>query len=210
MTLQPDRSPPFGARLLALCASAAAVVLGIPGCNVTAGPKPEPVPPRVVVVEAQKRTLPVVVNPIGTTRALEDVTIRARVKGFLNEKHFKDGGLVEPGQLLLVIDPVPFELALKQADAELEASKAALRKADASKEPQVANAQLDLDRSQMLLDQVEERRARTLLARRAGSQEDYDKADAQLKKSAAQLEADKAKLEQSRADYDINIRVVLE
>ena len=80
-----------------------------------------------------------------------------------------------------------------------------MRKADASKEPEVAKAQLDLDRSQMLLDQVEERRARILLARRAGSQEDYDKADAQLKKSAAQLEADKAKLEQSRADYDINI-----
>ena len=57
----------------------------------------------------------------------------------------------------------------------------------------------------MLLDQVEERRARNLLARRAGSQEDFDKADAQLKKSKAQLEADKAKLEQSRADYDINI-----
>jgi membrane fusion protein, multidrug efflux system len=205
MTLQPDRSPRFGARLLALCASAAAVVLVSPGCNVTAGPKPEPVPPRVVVVAAEKRTLPVVVNPIGTTRALEDVTIRARVKGFLKEKHFKDGGQVEPGQLLLVIDPVPFELALKQADAELQAAKAALRKADASREPQVANAQLDLDRSQTLLDQVEERRARTLLARRAGSQEDYDKADAQLKKSTAQLEADKAKLEQSRADYDINI-----
>ena len=69
MMLQPDRSPPFAARLVALFASAAAVVLGSPGCNVTAGPKPEPVPPRVVVVAAEKRTLPVVVNPIGTTRA---------------------------------------------------------------------------------------------------------------------------------------------
>ncbi len=57
----------------------------------------------------------------------------------------------------------------------------------------------------MLLDQVEERRSRSLLARRAASQEDYDKADAQLKKSSAQLEADQANLEQARADYDINI-----
>ena len=205
MMSEPERSRPFAARLVVVCASAAAVVLGGSGCNATARPKPEPVPPRVTVVVAQRKTLPVLVNPIGTTRALEDVTIRARVKGFLKEKHFQDGGLVKPGQLLLVIDPVPFELALKQAEAQLEAARAALRKADASKEPAVAAAQLELDRSQTLLDRVEEQRARNLLSRRAGSQEDFDKADAQLKKSAAQLAADRAKLEQARADYDINI-----
>jgi membrane fusion protein (multidrug efflux system) len=191
--------------LLVLCGSAVAMALGVCGCNATATPKPEPVPPRVTVVVAQRKTLPVVVNPIGTTRALEDVTIRARVKGFLKEKHFQDGGQVKPDQLLLVIDPVPFQLQLDQAEAQLQAARAALRKAEASKDPEVAVAQLELDRSQMLLDEVEERRARSLLARRAGSQEDYDKADAQIKKSRAQLEADKAKLEQYRADYDINI-----
>ena len=64
---------------------------------------------------------------------------------------------------------------------------------------------MELDRSQTLLDQIEERRSRSLLARRALSQEDYDKAEAQLKKSQAQLAADQAKLEQSRTDYDIHI-----
>ena len=49
-----------------------------------------PVPARVTVVAARRMTLPIVVNPIGTTRALEDVTIRARVKGFLKEKHFEE------------------------------------------------------------------------------------------------------------------------
>ncbi len=57
----------------------------------------------------------------------------------------------------------------------------------------------------MRLDEVEERRARSLLARKAASQEDYDKAEAQRKKSAAQVEADQASLEQSVADYDIDI-----
>jgi membrane fusion protein, multidrug efflux system len=156
-------------------------------------------------VVAQRKTLPVLVNPIGTTRALEDVTIRARVKGFLKEKHFQDGGQVKPGQLLLVIDPIPFELQLKQAEAQLQAARAALAKAQSSKDPDVSKAQVELDRAQALLDQVEERRARNLLSRRAGSQEDYDKADAQFKKSTAQLAADEAKLEQSRSDYDINI-----
>lgn len=192
-------------RCLVVCGVAVATALGLCGCNTTGVPGSEKRLTRVVVVSSRRMTIPVVVNPIGTTRALEDVTIRARVKGFLKEKHFQDGGQVKPGQLLLVIDPVPFELQLKQAEAELESARASLAQAKASRDPQVAKAQVDLDSAQLLLDQVEERRARALLARRAGSQEDYDKADAQLKKTAAQLEADKAKLEQARADYDIYI-----
>src|SRR5262249_20293890 len=61
------------------------------------------------------------------------------------------------------------------------------------------------DRAQLLLDQVEERRERSLLARRAASQDDYDKADAQRKKSEAQVESDEAAYEQEKADYQIDI-----
>ena len=57
----------------------------------------------------------------------------------------------------------------------------------------------------MLLDQVEERRERNLLARKAASQEDFDKAEAQRKKSEAQVEADLANLDQAPADYKIDI-----
>lgn len=203
MTMRSTPSP--AARALVLCGTAAAVAMGVCGCNATAQPRREPPPPRVTVVLSRRMTLPILVNPIGTTRALQDVTIRARVKGFLKEKHFKDGGQVKPHDLLLVIDPIPFELQLKQAEAQLEAARAALARARSSKEPEIAAAQVELDRAQMLLDQVEERRTRSLLSRRAASQEDYDKADAQLKKSTAQLAADQAKLEQSRADYKINI-----
>lgn len=202
MTPRSEPSVRFASRLLVLCGTAAAVVCG---CNATAPPRREAAAPRVTVVVSKRMTLPILVNPIGTTRALEDVTIRARVKGFLKEKHFRDGGMVRPGQLLLVIDPIPFELQLKEAEARLQAARATLAKAQSSKDPEVSKAQVELDRAQSLLDQVEERRERSLLARRAASQEDYDKADAQLKKSTAQMAADQAKLEQSRADYDINI-----
>ena len=44
-----------------------------------------------------------------------------------------------------------------------------------------------------------------MLARKAASQDDYDKAEAQRKKSAAQVEADQASLEQAEADYRIDI-----
>ena len=57
----------------------------------------------------------------------------------------------------------------------------------------------------MRLDEVEERRERILLARKASSQEDYDKAQAQKLKSAAKVEADRASLEQTVADFKIDI-----
>lgn len=149
--------------------------------------------------------MPIVVNPIGTTRALNDVVIRARVKGFLLEKHFDDGKNVKKGQLLLVIDEEPFKVQLRQVEAQLLASDASLKKAVASKATHVSKAKLELDEAQLRLDELEERRERSLLARNAASQDDFDKAQAQRKKSAAQVDSDKASLEQSLADYDIDI-----
>jgi membrane fusion protein (multidrug efflux system) len=194
--------------LLLLTASAATVALGLglTGCNATTADSrggPPLVP--VTLTESRRMTIPMIVNPIATARALQDVTIRARVKGFLTEKHFDEGGMVKKDQLLLVIDEKPFKIALEQAEAQLAASEAVLRKAVASKAAEVARAQLALDRAQLLLDEVEERRSRNLLVRKAASQEDYDKADAQRKKSEAQVQADQAKHEQSVADYQIDI-----
>ena len=55
----------------------------------------------------------------GRFDAIETVEIRARVSGYLNEVHFKDGQQVKQGDLLFVIDPRPFERTLEQARAEL-------------------------------------------------------------------------------------------
>jgi membrane fusion protein, multidrug efflux system len=150
-------------------------------------------------------TLPLVVKPIGTTRALNDVTIRARVKGFLQEKHFADGSNVKKGQLLLVIEKRPYEVQVEAAKAQLAAAKARLEKATASKNVPVSQARLALDSAQLTLDQIEERRERNLLTRNAASRDDFDKAEAQRKKSAAQVEADQANLAQAEADYRIDI-----
>ena len=150
-------------------------------------------------------TLPLVVKPIGTTRALNDVTIRARVKGFLEEKHFEDGKNVKKGQLLLVIEKRPYEVQVEAAKAQLAAAKASLEKATASKTVPVSKAKLALDAAQLSLDQIEERRERNLLSRNAASRDDFDKAEAQRKKSAAQVEADQASLAQAEADYRIDI-----
>ena len=55
----------------------------------------------------------------GRFDAMESVDIRARVSGYLNEVHFKDGQIVKKGDMLYSIDPRPFERALEQAKAEL-------------------------------------------------------------------------------------------
>src|SRR6478736_6021860 len=65
-------------------------------------------PTKVGVVVARRQNVPIIGRPNGTTRALNDVTIRARVKGFLSEKHFQEGSNVKKGQLLLVVEEQPF------------------------------------------------------------------------------------------------------
>src|SRR3954469_9855622 len=77
----------------------------------------QPPPPRRSVVEARRMTVPVMAEPIGTTRALQEVSVRARVRGFLKEIHFDEGGDVKKGQLLFVIDEEPFKAKLADAQA---------------------------------------------------------------------------------------------
>ncbi len=192
-----------------LCLSCTALALlisaGVAGCRSTVEPERIPPPAPVTVVAVKKMTLPIVVDRIGTTRALADVTIRARVKGFLTEQHFANGGNVKKGQLLLVIDEAPYKIQLEHATAQLATADAALRKASASKQPEVSKAKVALDQAQLTLDEIEERRERSLIQRKVAAQEELDKAVAQRKKTAAQVEADSADLDQARSDFQTDI-----
>lgn len=171
------------------------------------GPKEqEPGAPAVVgVFIAVKRDIPELAKPNGTTRALEEVSIRARVRGFLEERHFDEGSFVKKGQLLLVIEEAGYQATLRSAEAKLEKAKADLKKAQLSKMVEIAVAQLALDRSQLVLAEIEERRTRNLVARNTASREDLDKAEAERKKYEAQVNSDIANLEQSKSDYETNI-----
>lgn len=83
--------------------------------------------------------------------AVESVEVRARVAGYLDSIHFRDGAEVRAGDLLFVIDPKPFE-------AELERARAERRRAE---------TQLELARNDF-------RRAEELRASRAISDEEFD------------------------------------
>ncbi len=66
----------------------------------------------------------------GQFEAQDSVEVRARVSGYLESRDFVDGEIVKKGELLFVIEPRPFELALEQAEATLAQSKAELKLAE--------------------------------------------------------------------------------
>lgn len=63
---------------------------------------------------------------IGRFQAVDEVAVRSRVGGYLQEVHFKDGTIVKKGDLLFVIDQRPFKTALNEATAALEVAKSTL------------------------------------------------------------------------------------
>ena len=60
----------------------------------------------------------------GRLEAVESVEVRARVNGYLQSIHFKNGATVEQGDLLFVIDPRPYQAELERAKAELALANA--------------------------------------------------------------------------------------
>ncbi|MCU0560955.1 MAG: biotin/lipoyl-binding protein [Desulfobacterales bacterium] len=86
------------------------------------------VPVRVAV--ALQRPVPVQLQAIGTVEAFAAVSVKSRVDGQLVGVHFREGQDVKKGDLLFTIDPRPFEVALREAQARLERDIALAEKAD--------------------------------------------------------------------------------
>lgn len=184
---------------------ASGIGVGLAGCQQQAAPNRTPPPTAVTVVEARTMDVSVLAKPIGTTRALKQVSIRARVRGFLTEKHFEEGSEVKEGQLLFVIDEAPFKATLDSALARRDEAAASLAKAKNSKAPEITSAQIDADQALLELARVDERRQKSIRTRGANSQEDVDQAVANRKKLEAQIESDRASFTQAKTDYDVNI-----
>src|SRR4029450_1246736 len=55
--------------------------------------------------------------------AVDSVEVRARVSGYLQSVHFREGSLVNKGDLLFTIDPRPYEAQLRKAEGDLELAK---------------------------------------------------------------------------------------
>jgi multidrug efflux system membrane fusion protein len=89
----------------------------------------------VTVATVEKADFPVLLTGLGTVQGFNTVVVRTRVDGQIHEIAFKEGDLVKQGDLLIQIDPRPFQAALDQAKAKKQQDEANL-----------ANANLDLQR----------------------------------------------------------------
>src|SRR5690242_11118532 len=78
----------------------------------------------VVVAAAQRGDLPVYFNGLGTVTAFNTVTLHSRVDGQLVNVAFREGQFVHEGDLLVQIDPRPFQVQLEQAEGQLAKDQA--------------------------------------------------------------------------------------
>lgn len=101
--------------------------LFFPSCHKKkAATKHRPVP-KVMVEKVAEKDLPIVIDSIGHFRGYNEVAIKAQVEGVLERVFYTQGDFVRQGELLLVIDPSPYQAALKEAEAKLKETEANLR-----------------------------------------------------------------------------------
>jgi multidrug efflux system membrane fusion protein len=117
----------------------------------------------------------VLLGALGTVTSRNTVTVHARVDGELMQVAFREGQMVRAGDLLAVIDPRPYQVALDNAAATLEKDKA-----------QLANAQVDLERY------------RGLIADDSIPKQQYDSQVALVQQDKALVLADQAQVDNAK------------
>lgn len=163
----------------------ALVLVGLVGALAVAGCKqdsakmqaPQRPPAVVTVAQATTQDVPVYIDQIGRTVAVQTVSIVPQVGGRVIATHVDHGDYVKKGQLLFEIDPRPFEAALESARASLAQSKAEL---------QLAHAELS---------RVEDAVASAAVSRLEYDQKKSAVAMAEARVAAAQAAIDSAKLD---------------
>jgi multidrug efflux system membrane fusion protein len=121
------------------CVAVSGLIWGVP--KSTAGLTPaispsEPPSLPVTAVAATRRDFPVFLGGLGTVQAFNTVTVKSRVGGQIIDLPFAEGDELKQGAVVAHIDPRPYAAALRQAAGNT-----------AKDEAQLANAELDLERS---------------------------------------------------------------
>jgi membrane fusion protein, multidrug efflux system len=96
------------------------------GCSGKPAASASPPPPPVTVAHPLQKTITEWDEYTGRFTAVESVEVRARVSGFIDSVHFMEGQIVKQGDLLFVIDPRPYRLAVEQAKADVDRAQAKL------------------------------------------------------------------------------------
>jgi membrane fusion protein, multidrug efflux system len=168
---------------LILGAAGALVVLLLAWHWIAAALRPKvvekPAPVAVEVVRVRRADVPVYLEGLGTVQAFYTVTVTARVDGQIEKVAFKEGQDVKRGDLLVQIDPRPYQAALGVAIATRDKDKA-----------QLANAHLDMDRYAVLAPED------------LASKQTVDTQRALIAQLTAQVKADEAAIDNARTNLD--------
>ena len=136
-------------------------------------------PIRVSVTPVKRADFPLDLEGLGQVQAYNTVTVRARVDGQIVKIAFKEGQMVNEGDLLAQIDPRPFQAALDQATAKKEQDQANL-----------ANAKLD------------QARYSTLAKQNFATQQQLDTQNSLVAQLIASIAADTAAIEAAKVQLD--------
>jgi membrane fusion protein, multidrug efflux system len=168
-------SPPLPAvRQLHLLGALMVALAICAGCASNAE-KPAPPPPGVTVTPVIQKDVPIHQEWVGTMAGNTDADIRPKVEGFLLARVYTEGSYVEKGQPLFQLDQRQAQAAVEQAQGTLERTRAALSQA-----------------------QIDVRRYTPLVAQKAVSQAELDKALSSEKAAKAELQADQAALDNAK------------
>jgi multidrug efflux pump subunit AcrA (membrane-fusion protein) len=129
-----------------------ALGIGLAGCARVPSQAPAAAPMPVTVSYPIERDVTDYADFTGRTAAVDSVEVRARVSGYLDTVHFKEGALVKKDDKLFEIDPRPYR-------AELERARGTVAQIDA----RVRRLERDYHR------------AKNLIVRGAVGQEEYDR-----------------------------------
>ncbi len=153
----------FALRVVVLAVAAFCVLLV--GCS--AGSKPQkaqaagPRSVSVAVATVQKQDVPVYLTGLGSVTAFNTANIKSRVDGQIMRVNFVEGQFVHEGDLLIEIDPRPYQVQLEQMQAQLFKDAATLRDAKLNYDryvsliPSGSIAQQQVDTQKATVDQLE-------------------------------------------------------
>jgi multidrug efflux system membrane fusion protein len=151
----------------------------IPFLTPAATPRPPPIPVPVSAVVAQRQDVPIYLTGLGTVQAYNSVLVKSRVDGQIVKINFSEGKDVRSGDVLVEIDPRPYEAALSQAQAN-----------KLKDEAQLENARLDFERLS------------NLIKTNAVSKQQLDTARALLGQLDATVKADQAAIDMAQTQLD--------
>jgi multidrug efflux system membrane fusion protein len=118
-------------------------------------------PVSVAVAQVQQQDMPVYMVGLGSVTAFYTANIKSRVDGQIMRVNFREGQIVKEGDLLILIDPRPYQVQLEQVQAQLFKDQATLRDAKLNLDryttliPSGSIAQQQVDTQKSLVDQLD-------------------------------------------------------